>query len=138
MIRKAALQIGVPALLAFIAWNAYLAVNHLQRVQKTAARTLESSAIQAELSGVFRDLTDMETGQRGYLLTGDPCATQEFDLRRYRHAVRWLAPVSRDPGRPKTGRSRWFRANGRDARDRGTTPPLPLPVRASPCRETEC
>jgi site-specific recombinase XerD len=66
------------------------------------------------------------------------CATQEFDLRRYRHAVRWLAPGSRDPGRPETGRSCWFRANGRDARDRGTTPPLPLPVRASPCRETEC
>ena len=71
-------------------------------------------------------------------LTTHPCATQEFDLRRYRHAVRWLAPGSRDPGRPETGRSRWFRANGRDARDRGTTPPLPLPVRASPCRETEC
>src|ERR1019366_2558355 len=78
MIRKAALQIGVPALLAFIAWNAYLAVNHLQRVQKTAARTLESSAIQAELSGVFRDLTDMETGQRGYLLTGDPAYLQPY------------------------------------------------------------
>jgi len=78
MIRKAALQIGVPALLAFIAWNAYLAVNHLQRVQKTAALTLESSAIQAELSGVFRDLTDMETGQRGYLLTGDPAYLQPY------------------------------------------------------------
>jgi CHASE3 domain sensor protein len=72
MIRKAALQIGLPALLAFIAWNAYLAVNHLQRVQKTAALALESSAIQAKLSGVLKDLTDMETGQRGYLLTGDP------------------------------------------------------------------
>ena len=78
MIRKAALQIGVPALLAFIAWNAYLAVNHLQRVQKTAALTLESSAIQAELSGVFKDLTDMETGQRGYLLTGDPAYLQPY------------------------------------------------------------
>jgi CHASE3 domain sensor protein len=78
MIRKAALQIGVPALLAFIAWNTYLAVNHLQRVQKTAALTLESSAIQAELSGVFRDLTDMETGQRGYLLTGDPAYLQPY------------------------------------------------------------
>jgi CHASE3 domain sensor protein len=78
MIRKAALQIGVPALLAVIAWNAYLAVNHLQRVQKTAALTLESSAIQAELSGVFRDLTDMETGQRGYLLTGDPAYLQPY------------------------------------------------------------
>jgi CHASE3 domain sensor protein len=78
MIRKAALQIGAPALLAFIAWNAYLAVNHLQRVQKTAALTLESSAIQAELSDVFKDLTDMETGQRGYLLTGDPAYLQPY------------------------------------------------------------
>jgi len=72
MIRKAALQIGVPALLALIAWNAYLGVNHLRRVENIAALTLESSAIQAELSGVLKDVTDMETGQRGYLLTGDP------------------------------------------------------------------
>src|SRR3977135_1503148 len=78
MIRKAALQIGVPVLLAFIAWNAYLATNHLQRVRKTVALTLESSAIQAELSGVLRDLTDMETGQRGYLLTGDPAYLQPY------------------------------------------------------------
>ncbi len=70
MIRKATLQIVVPALLAFIACNAYLAVNHLRRVQKILALTLESSAIQAELSGVVRDMTDMETGQRGFLLTG--------------------------------------------------------------------
>jgi CHASE3 domain sensor protein len=78
MIRKAALQIGVPALLAFIGWNAYLAVNHLQRLRKTAALTLESSAIQAKLSGVLKDLTDMETGQRGYLLTGDPAYLQPY------------------------------------------------------------
>src|SRR5229473_7686244 len=78
MIRKAALQIGVPALLVFIGWNAYLAVNHLQRVRETAALALESSAIQAELSGVLRDLTDMETGQRGYLLTGDPAYLQPY------------------------------------------------------------
>jgi CHASE3 domain sensor protein len=78
MIRKALLQIGVPALLACIAWNAYLAVNHLQRVQKTAALTLESSAIQAKLSGVLKDLTDMETGQRGYLLTGAPPYLQPY------------------------------------------------------------
>jgi CHASE3 domain sensor protein len=78
MIRKAALQIGVPALLVLIAWNAYIAVNYLQRVRKTAALTLESSAIQAKLSGVLRDLTDMETGQRGYLLTGDPAYLQPY------------------------------------------------------------
>ena len=78
MLRKAALQIGVPALLAFIAWNAYLAVDHLRGVRETAALTLESSLLQAKLSGVLKDLTDMETGQRGYLLTGDPAYLQPY------------------------------------------------------------
>jgi CHASE3 domain sensor protein len=78
MIRKAALQIGVPALLAFIAWNAYLAVSHLKRVQTIAALTLESSATQAELSRVEKDVTDMETGQRGYLLAGNPEYLQPY------------------------------------------------------------
>jgi CHASE3 domain sensor protein len=78
MIRKAALQIGVPALLAFIALNAYFVVNHLQWVQKTDALTLESSAIQAELFGVLKDVTDMETSQRGYLLTANPAYLQPY------------------------------------------------------------
>jgi CHASE3 domain sensor protein len=47
-------------------------------VRKTAALTLESSAIQAKLSGVLKDLTDMEIGQRGYLLTGDPAYLQPY------------------------------------------------------------
>jgi CHASE3 domain sensor protein len=78
MIRKAVLQIGAPALLAFMAWNAYLAVNHLKQMQKIAALTLESSMIQADISGVLKDLTDMETGQRGYLLTEDPSYLQPY------------------------------------------------------------
>ena len=76
MTRKAALQIGVTALLALIAWNAYLAVTHLKRVEKSAALTLESSALQAELSGILKDVTDMESGQRGYLLTGNAAYLQ--------------------------------------------------------------
>jgi CHASE3 domain sensor protein len=78
MSRKVALQIGVLALLAFMAWNAILAVNHLRGMQKITALTLESSAIQARLSGVLKDLTDMETGQRGYLLTGDTAYLQPY------------------------------------------------------------
>jgi CHASE3 domain sensor protein len=78
MMRKVALRIGIPALLAVIAWNAFLAVNHLKQLQKTAALTLESSMIQADISAVLKDLTDMETGQRGYLLTGDPLYLQPF------------------------------------------------------------
>jgi CHASE3 domain sensor protein len=78
MIRKAALQIGAPALLVFMAWNAYLAVNHLKQMQRIAALTLESSMVQADISGVLKDFTDMETGQRGYLLTDDPSYLQPY------------------------------------------------------------
>src|SRR6476619_7139156 len=78
MIRKALLQIGAPALLALMAWNAYLAVSHLKQMQHVAARTLESSTIQADISSVLKDLTDMETGQRGYLLTGNPSYLQPY------------------------------------------------------------
>ncbi len=78
MIRKAALQVGVPALLVFMAWNAYLSVNHLNRMQNIAALTLESSIMQADIANVQKDLTDMETGQRGYLLTADPSYLQPY------------------------------------------------------------
>jgi len=61
-----------------MAWNAYLAVNHLKQMQKLAGLTLESSMLQAEISDVLKDLTDMETGQRGYLLTGDPSYLQPY------------------------------------------------------------
>jgi len=71
MIRKIALRLGVAALLVLMAVNAYLAINRLSHIQKSAALTLRSSAIQANISAVLQDFTDMETGQRGYLLTGN-------------------------------------------------------------------
>jgi CHASE3 domain sensor protein len=71
MIRKIALRSAFAALLVLMALNAYLAINRLSQIQKSAALTLESSTIQANISTVLQALTDMETGQRGYLLTGD-------------------------------------------------------------------
>ena len=71
MIRKIALRLVAVTLIAFMAMNAYLAINRLRLIQKSAAFTLESSAIQANISAVLQALTDMETGQRGYLLTGN-------------------------------------------------------------------
>jgi CHASE3 domain sensor protein len=68
MIRKATLKIGVPVLLVCMALNAYLAVDHLRQMWKMDARTLVSSEMQASISGLLADLTDMETSQRGYLL----------------------------------------------------------------------
>ena len=87
MIRKAALQLGAPALLAFMAWNTYLAVNHLNQIHRIAALTVESSLIQADISRVLEDLTDMETGQRGYLLTGNSSYLQPYTDAKSRIAI---------------------------------------------------
>src|SRR6266446_4109698 len=51
MIRKAALQIGVSALLALIAWNAYLAIHHVKRLQTIA--TLTRGAGSTRILSVF-------------------------------------------------------------------------------------
>jgi CHASE3 domain sensor protein len=71
MIRQITLQAGALALLALTACNAFLAMRHLGRMEKVAAFTIESSTIQADISDILKDLTDMETGQRGYLLTAN-------------------------------------------------------------------
>src|SRR4051812_46449613 len=78
MIRKLALQIGVPILLGVVAWNAYLGINHLRRTQAMAALMLESSTIQRNIADFLTDLTDMETSQRGYLLTADSTYLQPY------------------------------------------------------------
>lgn len=77
-IRKAALQLAALALLALMAFNAYLAIEHLKRSQATTALSLESSGVQADIARVWQDFTDMETGQRGYLLTDDPAYLQPY------------------------------------------------------------
>jgi len=79
MIRKATLKIGVPVLLVCMALNAYLAVRHLRQMQKMDALTVESSKTQASIAGVLADLADMETSQRGYLLTGDQSYLQPHE-----------------------------------------------------------
>ncbi len=71
MIRKIALRLVAVTLIGFMALNAYLAMNRLKLIQKSASLTLEASTIQANISTVLQALTDMETGQRGYLLTGN-------------------------------------------------------------------
>jgi CHASE3 domain sensor protein len=72
MIRKIALRLFASTLIALTALNAYLAINRLRLIRNSDALTLESSTIHATISAVLQDLTEMETGQRGYLLTEDP------------------------------------------------------------------
>ncbi|HZW80321.1 MAG TPA: CHASE3 domain-containing protein [Candidatus Deferrimicrobiaceae bacterium] len=91
MIRKLALQIGLPTLLALMAWNAYLAVNHLKGMQNITALTMESSKMQAELSGFLKDMTEMETGQRGFLLTNDDSYLRPYSEANGRIATDFVA-----------------------------------------------
>jgi CHASE3 domain sensor protein len=78
MIRKAALQLGTIALLALMVWNAYLFANRLREKGRMTDLILESSRMQSGISAVMRDLTDMETGQRGFLLTGNDAYLQPY------------------------------------------------------------
>ena len=98
MIRKAALQILAFALLGCIAWNAYMAVKQLTETQRTGAVALENSKIKAEISGVLRDLTDMETGQRGYLLTADASYLQPYSEAKARIETDFCRSPNGDPG----------------------------------------
>jgi CHASE3 domain sensor protein len=78
MIRKPGLEVGFLALLMLMAWNIYLAVKHFKQMQEVAHLTSESSRTQADISSVLKDFTDMETGQRGYLLTRNPSYLQPY------------------------------------------------------------
>jgi len=105
MMRKALLQIGVPALLVCMALNAYLAVDHWRQMQKMEALTLEGSMMQASISGVLKDLTDMETGQRGYLLTGDRAYLQPYNAAKDKIANDFGTLRGKLAGRPEDERS---------------------------------
>ena len=87
MIRKTVLQVGVAALSALILWSGYLVASYVRQMQRIAVLTQQSSVIQAEISGVLKDLTDMETGQRGYLLTNNASYLQPYTGARDRIAA---------------------------------------------------
>lgn len=79
MFLKATLQLGALTLIGLIASSEYLALNHRTESRKLAEMSAESSRVQAEISAVQRDLTDMETGQRGYLLTANDAYLQPYN-----------------------------------------------------------
>jgi len=77
-LRKVTLQLGAPILLAAIVCNAYLVLRHLGQMHSLSALSVESSNLQAYIANVRKDLTDMETGERGYLLAGDASYLQPY------------------------------------------------------------
>jgi CHASE3 domain sensor protein len=79
LILKTALRIGVIVLLAVIALHGYVARTNVRRIRDNASLGLEASLLQANITNVLLDLNDMETGQRGYLLTGDSAYLQPYN-----------------------------------------------------------
>ena len=78
MMKRTVLSVLSVTLLLFAALSAYLALKDVVHMQKVVAQTTETSTLQADISMVLKDLTDMETGQRGYLLTGDDSYLQPY------------------------------------------------------------
>jgi CHASE3 domain sensor protein len=78
-LRNIALQMTIPVLCGLIALNAYLVLKNLKRIQNAAAHRVEASEVQADISNLLFDLQDMETGQRGYLVTGDSSYLQPYN-----------------------------------------------------------
>ncbi len=58
-------------MLALIVLNACLVYYNYRRVEQNIAVQKESSSVHADLSGTLQDLTELESAQRGYVLTGD-------------------------------------------------------------------
>ncbi len=87
IIRKTVFVTGVAAVLAFIVMNGYFAAQNLRRIRDNVVLRQETALIQADISAVLLSLLDLESAQRGYLLTEDPSYLQPYTA-----AVERLAP----------------------------------------------
>lgn len=70
-LRKIVLPATIAIFCALIGYGAYLASNNLSTIKNNAAQRLDASDAQADITAVQLDLQAIETGQHGYLLTGD-------------------------------------------------------------------
>jgi CHASE3 domain sensor protein len=78
MLRKAAWLAVAPVLLAIVIANALVAIRSLRQVRDAAAHERDAAATQATISNVLEDLSEMESGQRGYVLTDDSSYLQPY------------------------------------------------------------
>lgn len=77
-IRKAVFTVGVAAVLAFILVNGYFAAQNVRAIKNNMGQTQEAALIRAEISAIQLNLVNLETGQRGYLLTEDQAYLQPY------------------------------------------------------------
>lgn len=68
---KIVLPLAIVVFCALIGYNASIASKNLRAIKDNAAQRTEASDVQTAITAVEVDLNGIETGQRGYLLTGD-------------------------------------------------------------------
>lgn len=78
MLRKAAWIAAAPVLLAMVIANALLAVNCIRRAVDAGAQERQAAAAQVTIARVLQDFSEMESGQRGYVLTDDSSYLQPY------------------------------------------------------------
>lgn len=81
---------GVIALLlmtAFLLANAWLAYRNTNALQADERRVIHSHQVIEALTSLMSNLQDVETGQRGYVITGDPMFLTPYDEARARLAT---------------------------------------------------
>src|SRR3954453_17310647 len=71
ILRKVALPTTITIFCALIGLTAYVASRNLKVIQRDATQRIDASDVQHDIVAVELDLQAIETGQRGYLLTGD-------------------------------------------------------------------
>lgn len=78
ILRKTALPATIAFFSLLIGLNAFVTWRNLKSIQTYAAQRLDASDTQSAVVAVELDLQAIETGQRGYLLTGDPAYLAPF------------------------------------------------------------
>jgi CHASE3 domain sensor protein len=76
--RKVAIQLALVALLALIVVNAIFGLRNLEKVRESSGQRLEAAVLQTNIDSVLMDLSEIESGQRGYLLTNDDAYLQPY------------------------------------------------------------
>src|SRR5262249_53471141 len=76
---RARLSLGLGVLVVALAGNALITYRNIRTLAANNARVAESTSALADLEEVLSTLKDAETGQRGYLLTGDPTYRAPYD-----------------------------------------------------------
>ena len=105
MIRKAIFVTGVAAVLAFIVVNGYFAIQNLRGIRDNAALRQETVLIQADISAVLLSVVDLESAQRGYLLTEDTSYLQPYTTAVERLSPQLSSLRSKLSGRPDDERA---------------------------------